>query len=288
MRFVSYLHDQAETLGLLVNDRVVAVNELSPQLPSTMAELIGRPEALEAVGRLAANLPAGAGTPLEDVRLLAPLPRPGNIVCIGQNYREHAEEQDTKAPVEPAIFLKNTSTVTGPGTDIEWDPDYAKQVDYEAELAVIIGRTARHVSETEALSHVFGYTCLNDVTARDLQFGDLQWARGKSLDTFCPMGPALVTADEIGDPQDLGVRCLLNGKVVQEASTAVMYHSVAKIISYCSRAFTLRPGDVIATGTPGGVGIFRTPPLLLADGDEVIVDIDKVGRLTNRCRTTGS
>lgn len=206
-------------------------------------------------------------------------------MCIGQNYREHAEEQDKEAPAEPAIFLKHTASVTNPNATIAWDPAYATQVDYEAELAVVIGRTARNVTEADALSHVFGYTCLNDVTARDLQFGDLQWARGKSLDTFCPMGPVLVTPDEIGDPQSLTVKCLLNGTVVQEASTAVMYHSVARIIAHCSRAFTLRPGDVIATGTPGGVGIFRDPPLLLGDGDEVVVEIEKIGRLSNRCHT---
>jgi 2-keto-4-pentenoate hydratase/2-oxohepta-3-ene-1,7-dioic acid hydratase in catechol pathway len=150
---------------------------------------------------------------------------------------------------------------------------------------VVIGRTARRVSEADALDHVLGYTCLNDVSARDLQFGDGQWARGKSLDTFCPMGPALVTTDEIPDPQDLAISCSVGDRVVQSASTSQMYFGVAAIISYCSQSFSLEPGDVIATGTPGGVGIFRDPPLLLTDGDEVTVEIERIGRLRNVCRT---
>ena len=148
----------------------------------------------------------------------------------------------------------------------------------------MIGRTARRVTEADALDHVFGYTCLNDVSARDLQFGDGQWTRGKSLDTFCPMGPALVTADELPDPQALAIECLVNDEVMQRASTADMYFGVAAIISHCSWAFTLEPGDVIATGTPGGVGIFRDPPVLLADGDVVTVAIEGIGRLRNTCR----
>ena len=150
---------------------------------------------------------------------------------------------------------------------------------------MVIGRTARRVSEADALDHVLGYTCLNDVSARDLQFGDGQWARGKSLDTFCPMGPALVTTDEIPDPQGLDISCSVGDQVVQSANTSQMYFGVAAIISYCSQSFSLEPGDVIATGTPGGVGIFRDPPLLLADGDEVIVEIERIGRLRNVCRT---
>ena len=149
---------------------------------------------------------------------------------------------------------------------------------------MVIGRTARRVSRENALDHVFGYTCLNDVSARDLQFGDGQWVRGKSLDTFCPMGPALVTADEIGDPQRLAISCTVDGEVVQSSTTAMMYFGVAEIISYCSRSFTLEPGDVIATGTPAGVGVFREPPRFLGDGDRVAVEIERIGRLENVCR----
>ena len=290
MHLVSYLLDGAETLGVLHDGSVRAARALDATAPATAAELLADPDAALRTLRDALSAAAGSfattGTPLEDVRLLAPLPRPTNVICIGRNYREHANEEGQEPPESPAIFLKTTTSVVAHGSDVTWDPDYTSQVDYEAELAVVIGRTARSVSPEDALDHVLGYTCLNDVSARDLQFADLQWSRGKSLDTFCPMGPALVTADEVGDPQALDVRCLLNGQVVQQASTADMYHSVAEIIAYCSRAFTLHPGDVIATGTPGGVGIFRDPPLLLQDGDEVVVEVSGVGRLVNHCRTT--
>ncbi len=290
MQLVSYLLDGTETLGALHDGSVLPARALSDSAPTTAAELLTDADAgLQALGKaVAAHAGSFAtrGTPLEQLTLLAPLPRPTNVICIGRNYHEHANEEGQEPPESPAIFLKTTTSVVASGDEVTWDPDYTTQVDYEAELAVVIGRTARHVSVEHALDHVLGYTCLNDVSARDVQFADLQWARGKSLDTFCPMGPALVTADEVGDPQALDVRCLLNGEVVQQASTADMYHSVAEIIAYCSQAFTLHPGDVIATGTPGGVGIFRDPPLLLGDGDEVVVDISGVGRLVNSCRTT--
>ena len=182
------------------------------------------------------------------------------------------------------MFAKWPSSVVGHGADIRWDPALTQQVDYEAELAVVIGRTARNVSVDEALAYVFGYTCLDDVSARDIQFGDGQWVRGKSLDTFCPMGPWLVTADEIPDPQALAISCRVNDEVVQDSHTSRMYFGVAEIISYVSRSFTLEPGDVIATGTPGGVGVFRDPPRFLGDSDVVTVEIEGIGRLVNTCR----
>jgi 2-keto-4-pentenoate hydratase/2-oxohepta-3-ene-1,7-dioic acid hydratase in catechol pathway len=290
MQLVSYLLDGTETLGALHDGHVLPARALTDAAPATAAELLTDPDGALRALRTAVDASADAfatrGTPLEQLTLLAPLPRPTNVICIGRNYREHANEEGLEPPESPAIFLKTTTSVVASGDVVTWDPDYTTQVDYEAELAVVIGRTARHVRVEDALDHVLGYTCLNDVSARDVQFADLQWARGKSLDTFCPMGPALVTADEVGDPQALDVRFLLNGRVEQQATTADMYHSVAEIIAYCSRAFTLHPGDVIATGTPGGVGIFRDPPLLLGDGDEMVVEIPGVGRLVNTCRTT--
>jgi 2-keto-4-pentenoate hydratase/2-oxohepta-3-ene-1,7-dioic acid hydratase in catechol pathway len=167
---------------------------------------------------------------------------------------------------------------------VAWSSALTGQVDYEAELAVIIGRRARQVTPREALRHVLGYTCLNDVSARDLQVSDGQWTRAKSLDTFCPIGPWVVTADEIPDPGALRVQCRVNGELRQDASTASLVHRVADLIAYCSRSFTLEPGDVIATGTPGGVGAFREPPVFLADGDTVEVEIERIGILRNRCR----
>ncbi len=287
MRLISYRGpDGADELGVARDGSWLPAATLFRDAPRTMPELLlGGPAGMAALRAAAtAERIEAEGQPLGELSLLAPVPRPGKVVAIGRNYRDHTVEEGVEAPGAPLIFSKWPSCVVGPGAEIRWDPAFTAQVDYEAELAVVIGRTARRVSEAEALDFVLGYTCLNDVSARDLQFGDGQWARGKSLDTFCPMGPALVTADEIGDPQALAISCQVGGRTLQAASTADMYFGVAEIISYCSQAFRLEPGDVIATGTPGGVGIFRNPPVLLGDGDEVVVEIERIGRLANRCR----
>jgi 2-keto-4-pentenoate hydratase/2-oxohepta-3-ene-1,7-dioic acid hydratase in catechol pathway len=228
--------------------------------------------------------------PLTSVELDAPVRPPRNVFCVGRNYLEHAKEgaraagREVKLPSRPTFFTKAATAIAAPGAILHLSGRVSREYDYEAELAVVIGRPTRRVTEAEALDAVLGYTCLNDVSARDLQFGDGQWVRGKSLDTFCPMGPVLVTPDEIGDPQDLEISCRVDGDVVQRASTGQMFFGVAAIISYCSQSFSLEPGDVIATGTPGGVGIFRDPPILLGDGDEVVVEIEGIGRLVNTCR----
>ncbi len=286
MRLISVRAGSETRLGLQAGDRWLPASDLDRDGPATMDALIeGGSEALAALraahdeDRIRRD-----GRPVSEADLVAPVGRPGKVVAIGRNYRDHAAEEGVDPPPAPLIFAKWPTAIVGPGADIRWDPGLTDQVDYEAELAVVIGTTARRVTEADALAHVFGYTCLNDVSARDIQFGDGQWTRGKSLDTFCPMGPALVTADEIPDPQDLEIECRVNDRVLQQANTAQMYFGVAAIISHCSMAFTLEPGDVIATGTPGGVGIFRDPPVLLADGDVVTVTIEGVGRLSNRCR----
>jgi 2-keto-4-pentenoate hydratase/2-oxohepta-3-ene-1,7-dioic acid hydratase in catechol pathway len=287
MRLISYRPpDGGEALGVAVGDRWMPAAALLPDGPVTITELLaGGSAALERLRAAASPARiADEGRPFDDVELLAPVPRPGKVVAIGRNYRDHANEEGVEPPPAPLVFGKWPSSVVGHGAEIRWDPALTAQVDYEAELGVVIGRTARRVTEADALDHVLGYTCVNDVSARDLQFGDGQWARGKSLDTFCPMGPFLVTADEIPDPQDLEITCVVGGEVLQRANTSQMYFGVAAIVSFCSQAFTLEPGDVIATGTPGGVGIFRDPPILLADGDEVAVEIERIGRLVNTCR----
>jgi 2-keto-4-pentenoate hydratase/2-oxohepta-3-ene-1,7-dioic acid hydratase in catechol pathway len=287
MRLISYRDGAtAEALGVAAGDRWVPAKALLPDGPTTMAELLaGGSTALEELRSVATTAGiADDGRSLDEVELVAPVPRPGKVVAIGRNYREHTDEEGAAPPAAPLVFSKWPSSVIGPGAEIRWDPALTTQVDYEAELAVVIGRVARRVTEADALDHVFGYTCLNDVSARDLQFGDGQWTRGKSLDTFCPMGPMLVTADEIADPQDLDITCRVDGRILQSASTSQMFFGVAAIISYCSQSFSLEPGDVIATGTPGGVGIFRDPPVLLGDGDEVTVEIESIGRLVNTCR----
>ena len=206
--------------------------------------------------------------------------RPGKIVCVGLNYRDHAAEGGMDLPKAPLLFAKWPNTLIGHGDPIVLPPE-TEQVDYEAELGVVIGRKARRVSEAEALDHVEGYICLNDVSARDMQFADGQWTRGKSPDTFCPVGPRLVPREEIDDPQALAIRCIVNGEALQDSSTAQMIFSVAEIIAYTSQVITLEPGDLIATGTPAGVGVFRDPKVLLSDGDEVSVEIEGLGTLTN-------
>jgi 5-carboxymethyl-2-hydroxymuconate isomerase len=275
-----------ETLGVAVGDRWKPARDVLSGGPARMAALLeAGPDVQRSLAEATADADiAGTGLPLSGTDLMAPLPRPGKIIAIGRNYREHAAEEGVEPPVAPLIFSKWPSCVIGPGDEIRWDPALTQQVDYEAELAVVIGRPARRVSLEAALDHVFGYTCLNDVTARDLQFGDGQWARGKSLETFAPMGPVIVTADEIGEPQRLPIRCTVDGEVMQESNTSQMYFSVADIISYCSQAFTLEPGDVISTGTPSGVGVFADPPHFLGDGARIVVEIEGIGALENTTR----
>ena len=291
MRLISARTPAGETLGVVSGEAWRAACDVLPDGPRTMADLIilgptGLTDLAAAASatNVSSSSPASQVVPLSGTELLAPVPRPGKVVAIGRNYREHTNEEGVEAPAAPLVFAKWPSSVIGHGADIRWDPGLTAQVDYEAELGVVIGRKARYVSEADALDHVLGYTCINDVSARDLQFGDGQWVRGKSLDTFCPMGPSLVTADEVGDPQDLAISCRVGGELLQDSRTSEMYFSVAEIISFLSRSFTLEPGDVIATGTPGGVGAFRDPPRFLGDGDRVTVEIERIGRLENTCR----
>lgn len=220
---------------------------------------------------------------LADVKLEAPL-HPGKIVAIGLNYADHAKETGKEAPDKPLIFAKFPSAVIGPDATITWRASITEEVDWEAELAVVIGKRARDVSEDSALDYVFGYTCANDVSARDLQHRiDSQWTRGKSLDTFCPLGPCIVTRDEIADPHNLSIKTILNGEVMQDGSTGDMIFRIPYLIAYCSRMFTLEPGDVILTGTPAGVGRARKPPRYLGDGDSVTIAVEGIGELTNPC-----
>ena len=212
-----------------------------------------------------------------------PIERPQKIVCIGLNYRDHAEEQGTELPAAPLLFAKWPNTLIGPGEPIVIPP-ITKQVDYEAELGVVIGERVRGASAENALEAVAGFLCLNDVSARDLQFSDGQWVRGKSLDTFCPVGPVFVPAADVPDPQALAIRAVVNGEVLQDSHTSNMIFSVAEIVAHVSRSITLEPGDLIATGTPAGVGAFRDPPVWLEPGDEVTIEIEGLGALTNPVR----
>lgn len=213
-------------------------------------------------------------------RLVAPLV-PGKIVAIGLNYLDHIRESGLERPTQPLVFAKFPSSVTGPYDPIVLNP-VSERVDWEVELGVVVGRTMRSVAAEEALDHVFGYTVANDVSARDVQFGDGQWVRGKSLDTFCPLGPVVVTADEIADPQQLVLRTLVNGETVQDSTTAEMVFGVAELLAFCSSSFTLEPGDILLTGTPWGCGEFADPRRSLVAGDLVETEIEGIGAMRNR------
>jgi 2,4-didehydro-3-deoxy-L-rhamnonate hydrolase len=205
---------------------------------------------------------------------------PENVICIGLNYRAHALESNSPLPKEPVMFAKWSNSIIGQGDPIVLPPD-TQEVDYEAELAVVIGQKCRNVTAEEALDYVAGYTCMNDVSARDFQRGDGQWVRAKSQDTFGPLGPYLATSDEIADPQALGIRCTVNGRMLQDSNTRDMIFSVRELIAFITRGITLHPGDVISTGTPQGVGFARKPPIFLQPGDQVVVEIDGIGQLSN-------
>ena len=208
-----------------------------------------------------------------------PIALPGKIVCVGLNYKDHAEEQAAELPAAPLLFAKFTTALIGPGDPIVI-PSIVTRCDYEAELGVVLGATVRNVSREDAFEAVAGYVVANDVSARDLQFSDGQWTRGKSPDTFCPVGP-LVPAADVPDPHSLGIRAILNGETMQDSTTANLIFGIDEVISYASQTSTLEAGDLILTGTPAGVGVFRDPPRLLQPGDEITIEIDGVGSLTN-------
>ncbi|MDE3089613.1 MAG: fumarylacetoacetate hydrolase family protein [Chloroflexota bacterium] len=228
----------------------------------------------------------GISFPRDAAKLLAPLPNPSKVIGIGLNYGEHRREQQVldATNLYPILFPKFPNAIIASGEAIAWDPALTQKVDYEAELGVVIGKRAKRVAEADALDYVFGYCNLNDISARDLQFDERtskQWTRGKSLDTFCPLGPHIVTKDEVADPQNLSIRCWVNGEVRQDSNTRDMINSVAQLIAFISQGITLMPGDLIATGTPSGVGHHRHPPVYLKPGDVVEVEVEGLGRLSN-------
>lgn len=307
MRFVSFATTDIPKphLGIVQNDEVLDVDLAAHALtligPDTLLELIEHYERVQtilqaildkAAGRTFSEVKTfssiGAVHNIVNVQLASPIPRPRkNIMCMGQNYADHAQEANeargiaTAATDIPAVFTKAPTTVNGPYSQIVIDPAVSEQIDWEAELAVIIGKGGKNIREEDALAHVFGYTVLNDVSARDIQFRHKQYFRGKSLDGFCPMGPWIVTADEIPDPQQLPIRLKINGVIKQESNTNQMIYSVAQIIALLSSGMTLEPGDIIATGTPSGVGFARKPPEFLHAGDIMETEIDGIGLMRN-------
>ncbi len=297
MKYASFSlpSDVVPRLGVVRGDRMIDPRTLPLgdwQPPETLLELIQQgPDAWRRMRELVDRYdPAGpASFPVSAVRWHAPIPRPlKNVFCLGRNYVAHAEEaarargQEVKIPTIPVIFTKAPTSVTGPFDDIPVDRGVTQQVDWEVELGAIVGKTARNIARADALQHVFGYTVINDVSARDLQQQHLQWFKGKSLDGFCPMGPLVVTADEFGDPQSKQLQLRVNGVVKQEASTAKMIFPVDVILEWLSKGLTLEAGDIIATGTPEGVGMGRTPQEFLNDGDVLETEVEGIGTLRNR------
>ena len=264
---------EGDRLGLLKGEVITDITEIAPNMLSLIR---GGSSALYAAQKLTTRTAYG----LEAVEFL-PAVYPGKIVAIGRNYKEHAAEGGSEPPKSPLIFTKFPNSLNAHNAPVTLH-SISEKIDFEAELAVVIGRRASKVKEDEALDYVFGYTCINDVSARDLQFSDGQWVRGKSLDGFAPLGPFITTRDEVPDPQSLKIEGLLNGETMQSANTGEMIFPVAYLIHYISQAITLEPGDVIATGTPEGVGVFRKPPRLLLDSDVFEVSIEKVGLLRNK------
>ncbi len=293
MRLLTYEREGDPRLGLLLQDRVVDLADVTAgALPESMQAFIeaGAP-ALERARELIDSLGAGAqalaraSMPLADARLLAPIPRPPrNIVCVGLNYAAHAAESRSTqgVPEHPVYFAKPSSTVIGPEAEVPLHAHVSRRVDWEVELVVVIGGGGRDIAEDAALERVFGYTVGNDITARDLQKRHQQWYKGKGLDGFCPLGPYIVTRDELPDPQDLHISLRVNGETKQDAHTGDMLFGVAKLVAVLSLGMTLLPGDLLMTGTPAGVGFARTPPEYLQAGDVIEAEIDGIGLLRNR------
>ena len=284
MKIITFKNNNNYRVGALIsNEQIVDLTSLVSNKPLTAAE-VSKCFALDSGFLEKANNVINGGIAetlfIKEVEVAASVPTPGKIICIGLNYRDHAEESGMAIPTKPVIFSKFSSCIIAPNEAIVV-PDESTQTDYEAELAVIIGRRAKNVTRADALNYVFGYANFNDVSARDFQFADAQWQRGKSCDTFAPIGPVVATTDEVPYPQALSIKFRLNGETMQNSTTGQMIFGVAELIEYLSRYFTLEPGDIIATGTPPGVGFARKPPVYLKDGDVCEVEIEGLGILSN-------
>jgi 2-keto-4-pentenoate hydratase/2-oxohepta-3-ene-1,7-dioic acid hydratase in catechol pathway len=294
VKLLTYTRAREKRAGMMVGQDIYDIAACCTyfrlgELPETLLAILRRGEdaALNVLhDRILDNQGRGDKLPLQccsglgEVRLCAPIPRPPKLICLGRNYRDHIEEQGAKPPEKPLLFAKASTAVTDPGQPIII-PKGSTKIDFEGELALVIGRPLKNPGREEAGEAIFGYTCLNDVTDREAQFGDKQWFRGKSMDTFAPMGPWIVTSDEIGDALDLRLTTKVNSEIMQSESTDKLIFTPVDIICYAARTMTLEPGDVISTGTPGGVGVFRDPQVFLKEGDVVEISIEKIGTLSN-------
>jgi 2-keto-4-pentenoate hydratase/2-oxohepta-3-ene-1,7-dioic acid hydratase in catechol pathway len=284
-----YLEGERENYGVLTSDRVICLPKLAKSLGMQLPELFQDFVSSEIGGETAEKQFSEAtnegvesiSRPINEVTLLSPISFPPKIVCLGLNYRDHAVEQKAAMPDEPVIFMKPHTTIIGPNEEIV-KPSFVKKLDYEAELAIVVGKKAKNISASEAGSYIFGYTILNDVSARDLQFKDKQWTRGKSIDTFAPTGPSITTENQLRNTSDLFIRTWVNNELRQNSTTKNMVFNVSEIIHHLSRIMTLEPCDIIATGTPAGVGFAQKPqPKFLRPGDIVRIEIEKIGILEN-------
>ncbi len=278
MRFVTFEALNRTYAGVLAGDFVL---DLAAAGFSTVLDLVKHsPVGQSQVEKLIAEAPKDSRYKLSDVRLLAPIPQPRKFICVGLNYLDHAKETGAEVPKTPTIFNKFATAVIGPGDNVIL-PKVSKAPDYEAELAFIIGRGGRHIAAENWADHVFGYTIVNDVTARDYQRATSQWLMGKTFDTFAPLGPWIVTADEIPDPHTLDIKLEINGEVLQNSNTRELIFKIPELVAFLSSVFTLEPGDIVSTGTPAGVGFTRKPPRFLKAGEEMVVSIEKIGELRN-------
>src|SRR6266849_5954503 len=278
MKFVTFLREGASEPGVLIDTNVVSLKGAG--FATLLDAIAGGPAARPRIEDWILKPDAAAVASLATVRLLAPIPRPPKIICVGLNYRDHAIESNMEIPKVPTIFSKYSTAVIGPGDAIRL-PRLSTKPDYEAEMAVIIGKGGRYIPGDKWQEHVFGYTNLNDVSARDFQMATSQWMIGKTFDTFAPMGPAIVSADEIADPHNLDISLTINGETLQHSNTKHLIFRIPDLIEHLSSVFTLESGDVISTGTPSGVGFARKPPRFLRSGDQVVVRVEGLGELRN-------
>ncbi len=285
MKLLTFIVDGQMRPGVLDGDQVVDLAAAGCPVDETgdLLRIVRGGDAMLERVREAMHSPRRRVFDLDDVTVTAPLHNPSKIIAVGLNYIDHCEEAKLPVPKEPVLFSKWPNSITGPYDDLRWPVSVTREVDYEVELGVVIGRRGRNISEKDALDYVCGYTVVNDVSARDLQFANAkQWDRGKSLDTFCPWGPYIVTRDEVGDPHNLNVRTVLNGREMQKSNTSKLVFNINQIIAYASQGTTLMPGDLIPTGTPFGVGFSRTPPVFLKHGDVCECEVERVGKIINK------
>jgi len=278
MRLVSFTNNGQSAAGILQGDGVFTLGNVG--FEDAISFMAAGNAAREGIKDLLAKTSARDLLPLKAVQLTAPVPRPPKILCVGLNYRDHAKESKMEVPSVPTIFAKYSNAVIGPGDPIVLSGATQKP-DYEAEFAVVIGKRAKNVRRSAWKDYVFGYTIVNDVSARDVQLATSQWTLGKSFDTFAPIGPHVVTVDEVPDPHSLDIRLSIGGETLQSSNTRELIFGVPELIEYISRMLTLEPGDIISTGTPAGVGLGRTPPRWLRPGEEVVIEIEKIGTLRN-------